>query len=241
MAWVGLAAVLAHTFMIAAWVGPSTPVRQAVGNDTLRAYVEPVFEQSWQIFAPTPRRVAVNLQVRAEYLDPASGDPVQTGWVDLVDGEDALIAGNPFPPRMSLAARRVANTLNASMDDMGETQVELVAGNYLTTPVATLGARLVDAAEGETSAGAVRRYLTHDEAATRLATLYWTYALGDDVESVQYRTGQRYVPTYDPASGAGDIDAATVTWFDYGWRAAPAVSDAEVQLFAPYLRMGGSA
>src|SRR5690606_10171009 len=60
--WLGVTDVLLHTFVIATWVGPSTPVREAIGTDTLRSYVHPVFDQSWRIFAPTPRRVAVNFQ-----------------------------------------------------------------------------------------------------------------------------------------------------------------------------------
>lgn len=234
--WLLLVAVLTHTFLIAAWVGPNTPVRQAIGAERLRSYVVPVFEQSWMIFAPTPRRVAVNLQVRAEYIDPATGELEISAWVDLVDGEDALIAGNPFPPRMSLAARRVANTLNATMGNLNEEQVALVAGNYLTTPVSVLGERMVDAGDASVPVGTVGDYMTYDQAASHLATAYCTFTLGAEVTQVQYRTGMRYVPSYDSRSDT-TLDEAEITWFSYGWRPATPLSDQELELFAPYVQM----
>lgn len=237
--WVGLAAVLLHTGIIATWVGPQTPVRMAVGNEALRAYVVPVFEQSWMIFAPTPRRVAVNLEVRAEYIDPATGQPVITDWFDLVDLEDALIEGNPFPPRMSLASRRVANTLNAVMDDLNETQIELVAENYLTTPVDVLGNRMVDVGDDSVPAGTVGRYVTYEAAAVRLASLYYTVILEEaELTYVQFRTGSRYVPTWEPGAPRG-IDDAEVTWRDYGWRPATPLSSDEVDSFVSYIDAAG--
>lgn len=238
--WIGIAAVLLHTLVISMWVGPNTPVRQMVGNDTLRSYVMPVFEQSWMIFAPTPRRVAVNLEIRAEYIDPATGDPVITGWTDLVDGEDALIAGNPFPPRMSLAGRRVANTLNAAMGDLNDDQLALVAANYLTTPTTVLGNQMMDVTDSSVPSGTVGTYLTYDDAATHLATLYYSASLGDvEITYVQFRTGMRYAPTWAPGA-PGSIDDAPITWFDYGWRQPTHLTDDELELFAPYLRMSGS-
>lgn len=233
-------AVLLHTLVIATWVGPNTPVRQAVGDDRLRSYVIPVFDQSWMIFAPTPRRVAVNLQIRLEYVDPASDQPVITDWVDLVDGEDALIAGNPFPPRMSLAARRVANTLNAAMGDLNDAQLEAVANNYLSTPTSALGDRLMEITDASVPSGTVGTYLTYDEVATHLATLYSAAAYPEfEVTYVQFRTGMRYVPTWEPGTPR-TIDDAEITWFDYGWRQPGELTDDELELFAPYLRMTGT-
>lgn len=238
--WLGVTAVLLHTFVIATWVGPSTPVREAIGTDTLRSYVHPVFDQSWRIFAPTPRRVAVNFQVRAEYVDPATGERVRTEWFDLVDGEDSLIQGNLFPPRMSLASRRIANRLHSAMDDLNDRQLELVAANFLTTPIAELGDLMMDATDSSVPRGTVGNYMTYDAVATHLATLFHRAALGDvEITHVQYRTGRRYVPTWEPGS-ARTVDDASITWFDYGWRQPAEVTDDELALFAPYLRMSGA-
>jgi len=188
----GVVTVLLHTLVIATWVGPSTPVRTAVDDDRLRSYVLPVFEQSWMIFAPTPRRVAVNLQIRFEYVDPASDEPVITDWVDLVDGEDALIAGNPFPPRMSLAARRVANTLNAAMGDLNDAQLAAVAGNDLATP-SVLGDRIRDVTDAGVPSDTIGTYLEHDEIATHLATPYFAAPYPErELLHVQVRTGVRH-------------------------------------------------
>ncbi|WP_420113938.1 DUF5819 family protein [Pseudactinotalea sp.] len=241
MLWIGICVVLVHTLIIATYVGPTTPVRTLIGSDTLRSYALPVFDQSWRIFAPTPRRIAVNLEVRAEYIDPASGETVRTGWVDLVEGEDSLIAGNPFPPRISLAARRVANNLNTVMGDLNAAQRELINASYLTTPIADLGTTLVDRTDSSVPTGAVGRYMTYDAAATHLATLYWTAHLGNDVElqHVQYRTGRRSVPTWAPGA-PGSIDDASIGWTTYGWRALRVLSEDELALFSSYLRATGA-
>ncbi len=232
--WTLVVVVLVHTGLIALWVGPTTPVREAVGVSTLRGYVMPVFEQNWRIFAPTPRRIAVELDVRAQVLDPVTGEETTTDWVHLVAGEDELIRGNPFPPRMALAARRTANHLINRADDMNAEQRRQVEAHYLTTPVAELRGRLLDA-EGDSPAGpsAVASYMRYDAVATALASYYFTHTLDGEVTHVQYRATRRFTPSF-AQRGERDIDDAERTVFDFGWRQAVDVEPGIAELVAPY-------
>src|SRR5690625_6028180 len=61
--------VLVHTAIVALWAGPSNPIKDAVGPQRVREYVNPVFEQNWNIFAPTPKRVMTDLDFRLRVKD----------------------------------------------------------------------------------------------------------------------------------------------------------------------------
>ncbi len=235
--WPLVAVVLVHTFFIALWVGPDTPVREAVGADRLRSYVMPAFEQNWRIFAPTPRRIAVGLDVRARLVDPRTGEETTTEWVHLVDGEDALIRGNPFPPRMALAARRTANHLITRTGELNAEQRRQVEANYLTTPVEELRGRL-NRGEGDSPGGpsTVNAYMRYDAVATALATSYASAAFDGDVTHVQYRATRRYTPDFERRHER-DIDDVEPTVYEYGWRPATELDDQVAELFTPYVRV----
>ncbi|HLS48415.1 MAG TPA: DUF5819 family protein [Actinomycetaceae bacterium] len=238
VAWLLALLVVVHTFFIALWVAPTNEITRAVGQDTVRSYVTPLFEQNWRIFAPTPRRVAVELDVRAYIVDPATGEGRVTEWLSLVDAEDSLIRYNPFPPRTALAGRRVANHLTNAMSDMNEAQRERIEWNYYDTPVTELRRALLDV-EGDSpaSSGVVASYMRYDAVAVGLAS-YAANALWDgDVERVQYRTTRRFVPPFADRAER-DIDDANRVAHAYGWRAATSnLEDHEVEQFAPYAEL----
>lgn len=232
--WPLLALVLVHTLIIAMWVGPSTPVRTMIGTDTLRSYVMPVFEQNWRIFAPTPRRIAVELEVRALIRDDETGEEQLSEWVNLVNGEDSLIRHNPFPPRLALAARRTANHLDSRMGDLSEGQRVQVEANYFTTPVAELRDRMLAVEDDDAGgANAVDGYLRYDAVASALATYYLAGTWSDEVTHVQYRTSVRYTPSFEQRHER-DLDDADRRYREYGWRPASEVSEQAVELFMSY-------
>ncbi|MBM9463374.1 hypothetical protein JL108_07925 [Aeromicrobium sp. YIM 150415] len=231
-AWFLVAIVLAHTAIIALWVGPSTPLRNAVGDERLRSYVMPFFDQNWRIFAPTPRRAAVTFEIRASIEDPTTGETSPTDWIDVVEREDDIIRGNMTPSRMSLAGRRTANTLNSVMAEMNERQRTQIAANYLTTPVADLRGRLADI-EGGAGISDVSRYMRYDEIATSLATYYASTVWEGDIAYVQYRTSIRYVPGFDQRKER-DIDDAERTYYEYGWRSTTPPDADVTRMFSAY-------
>ncbi|MEE6274491.1 DUF5819 family protein [Georgenia sp. MJ206] len=233
--WPLLALVLVHALIVATWVAPDNAIRQTIGAERVRSYVMPVFEQNWSIFAPTPRRVAVDLEFRARLVDPVSGDPRDTGWVDVVDGEDSLVLHNLAPPRMSLAGRRLAGRINTSVRAMNDVQRDHLDGNYLTTPVTGLRDRLL-AVESDGAAGpqAIETYMRNDLMTTEFLTLYAGALYDAEVTHVQYRTGRRHVPAFEDRAERS-IEDVEPSVEQYGWRPSPDVSPESLALFAPYV------
>ncbi|ROR73264.1 DUF5819 family protein [Bogoriella caseilytica] len=235
LVWPLVAAVLAHTFIIATWVGPATPIRQGIGAESLRSYVVPVFEQNWRLFAPDIRRREHSLEIRVNLIDE-HGDAELTEWVDLVGLENQMIRHNPFPPRMYLAARRVANRINAASGAMSAEQLEQAQANYISNPVSGLGPALLNAG-GDAPAGqhTVEAYLTFDEAATILASSFAANVWDGEVAHVQYRIATRAIPPFDDRHGQR-IEDVEPTYRTFGWRPAHEVDEDLENLFAPYVR-----
>lgn len=228
--WLLIAVVLLHTGIIALWVGPSTPLRQAVGDDRLRSYVMPVFDQNWRIFAPTPRRAAVTFEIRASIAD--GPDETVTDWIDVVEREDELIRGDVAPSRMALAGRRIANVLTSVGARMNSEQRQQVEANYLTTPIEELRSRLENV-EGGAGSSDIGRYLLYDQIATALATSYAATVWDGEIRYVQYRASIRYVPPFE-ARAEKSIDDAEPTIYEYGWRSTTMPSDDVVRMFTAY-------
>lgn len=238
LTWPLVALVLIHTLIIGLWVAPSTPARDAVGQDRVRGYVQPWFSQNWSIFAPNPRRVAVTFEIRAIVEDPDTAETVHTDWVDLIDNEDGIVAGNPFPARTAKISRRTADRLHSAISDMNTEQRDWLKASYTDTPVDQLRERLADV-DGGAGAADINRYMTADAAATRIATGAAENIWGEDGEvlHVQYRTSTRPAPSWDDEERT--VDDTTRTEREYGWRAATDLTEEEIASFAPYLDQGG--
>lgn len=236
LVWMLVALVFAHTFLIATWVGPSTPVRQAIGTETLRSYVVPLFEQNWRLFAPDIRRREHSLEIRASVIDE-SGDPHIIEWLDLVEIENQMIRNNPFPPRMYLAARRVANRINSARGAMNAEQAQQVEANYITSSVTDLRPALFGAGgKSPAPATTLEAYLTFDEVATALASTFATNIWPGEVQHIQYRIASRAIP---PFADRHDLRIEDVepTYQTFGWRPAHDVPEDVARLFSPYVNV----
>ncbi|GAB3190500.1 DUF5819 family protein [Nesterenkonia suensis] len=236
LTWPLLAMVLIHTLLIGLWVAPGTPARDWVGVDRVREYVQPWFGQNWSIFAPNPRRTAVTFEVRATIQDE-TGEVQVTDWVDLIDNEDGIVAGNPVPSRAAKISRRTADRLHSAISGMNTEQRDWLEADYVDTPVEQLRERLSEV-DGGVGVSDINRYMTADSAATAIATGFAENEWGDGAEIlyVQYRTSTRPAPSWDSDM---TIDDTTRTDRDYGWRAPVELTDQQIEHFAPYLELGG--
>ncbi|MDR5712588.1 DUF5819 family protein [Nesterenkonia flava] len=233
-----IAVVVIHSLLIALWVAPMTPIREELGNDTLRSYVMPWFEQNWSIFAPNPRRTAVTFEVRA-LTEDQNGERLTTEWIDLVEIEDQIVAGNPLGSRTSKITRRLADRMHSARSTMNEDQESWLEANYVETPVETLRSRLLSV-EGGTGAHHVDRYMQADRSATMIATAVAERTVDGPVIHVQYRTSTRPAPSWENRHEQ-DLDEQNRTYRDYGWRAPAELTSAELELFDHYLdRLEGS-
>lgn len=94
-----------HFLATYTWNAAPNAVRAAIGQETLQAWMIPMFGQSWAVFAPNPGSVNQSLEVRA-VID---GEET-TEWYSLTDRatrEDVKL--HPVPSRMYLNDYILAN------------------------------------------------------------------------------------------------------------------------------------
>ncbi|WSL54479.1 DUF5819 family protein [Streptomyces sp. NBC_01725] len=90
-----LATVLAHAALVFLHVAPSNAVSQRYARQ-INAWVYPLFEQNWRLFAPDPD--SVNRQISARTARTAADGSIQVSkWFDLTAVDNAAVEHTPFP------------------------------------------------------------------------------------------------------------------------------------------------
>ena len=216
-----------HSVLVMVWVMPTNPIRDAIGDGRVDAYINNgivPFEQSWSVFAPTPRRGGENVHVRAYDGDTGT----TTKWFDITADEDERILHVPNPSRIHSVTRRLGGEVNAGFPDLSEAQLDLISSDEPSN--AELVRRLPD------------DLARNDEMLTRFASLYAVARWGDRVSKVQVRVGHRSVPLF---SGRHQVELADVpfTYRTIGWRKAVRGGPAAQAAFDDYVdrapRTGG--
>lgn len=220
---------LVHSALVALWLAPSGPVREAAGGSLLASYVDPYFRQSWDLLEPSSQRVDEALWVRAR-VQLGEDDVKTTPWLDVTQADLTRSRSDVAPARVHLAGRRLATNLNNAMFGLGSAGRRAARDSFASRPDELEGAVRGSGA----AASDARTYLDLDAMTTRFASLY-TQAYADErVLQVQYRVGRRIVP---PRAGGdqqrvGDVD---FEWFDAGWRRAVRGSAEARAAFDSYL------
>jgi hypothetical protein len=201
----GIAVVfVVHSLLMMVWVMPTNPIRDAIGAGRVDAYVNNgivPFEQSWSVFAPTPRRGGENVQVRA--YDGETG--TTTGWYDITADEDERVLHVPNPSRVHAVTRRLGGAVNEEFPDLSDAQLDLIASDHPSRD--ELVRRLPD------------DLVRVDEMLTRFASMYAVARWGDRVSMVQVRVGHRSVPEYAKRDRV-DLAEVPFTYRTLGWRKA---------------------
>lgn len=228
--WLLTAVALVHSVLIMLWVMPDNPTRQAVGAERLASYINPYFEQSWSVFAPTPRRGGENVVIRAYVGDPDKPEDAKVSpWFDITADEDARIKYLANPSRIHSATRRVGGNLNATIAGFTPQQTTLIRGNYVQDPVSVLSKRLREINRaGPAGVARVKEFDTNQEIMTRFVSMYAKARWGKDVTLVQMRVGHRSVPNFNVRHDQKFLDVP-FTYYVFGWRnviAAPADAQA---------------
>ncbi len=90
-----LAVTLVHVLLVFLYVAPPNAVSKAYSQQ-VNAWVRPVFEQNWRLFAPNPQ--SVNRQISARIKRTATDGTAQvSGWIDLTARDDAAVKHSVFP------------------------------------------------------------------------------------------------------------------------------------------------
>ncbi|WP_367869756.1 DUF5819 family protein [Streptomyces prasinopilosus] len=86
---------LVHVLLVFLYVAPPNAISRAYSQQ-VDAWVRPVFEQNWRLFAPNPQSANRQISARTRQTAP-DGTARVSGWVDLTAGDDAAVKHNVFP------------------------------------------------------------------------------------------------------------------------------------------------
>ncbi|MFD3548508.1 DUF5819 family protein [Streptomyces sp. NPDC058655] len=90
-----LAAALIHVLLVFLHVAPPNAVSQLYSRP-INAWVFPLFEQNWRLFAPDPESVNRHISARTARTAPDGAVEV-SGWFDLSALDSSAVEHNPFP------------------------------------------------------------------------------------------------------------------------------------------------
>jgi hypothetical protein len=199
--WVIAVLAVVHSVLVLVWVMPTNPIRDAIGPHVVEGYIDNEiipFEQSWSVFAPTPRRAGENVWVRAYFGETGR----TTDWFDITADEDDHSRHVPNPSRIHTVTRRIGGETNEQLADLTDAQLDVIRSD--TPPRRTLD-RLPD------------DYVVDDDMLTRFGSLYATARWGDGVSMVQVKVGHRLVPAFAKRRRA-DLEDVPFTYETLGWR-----------------------
>lgn len=220
-----------HTFLVTLWVMPENPFRDAVGQKNVAHYINNdymPFEQSWSVFAPTPRRGGENVKVRAYYGKPGSKNGRVTEWFDITADEDQRIKYLVNPSRFHSATRRLGGNVNSTVGQFNEQQRLLISKPVYTSPRSALAKLLLKFnTKGLLGQANIAQYIDNDDMLTRYGTMYATARWGKGVSAVEFQVGHRSVPNFTKRKDLNFLDVP-FTYYRVGIRKAmPGNADAQ--------------
>ena len=220
-----------HTALVTIWIQPPNPFRDAVGPKNVYSYINNdvfPFEQSWSVFAPTPRRGGENVKIRAYYGTPGETDTRVTEWFDITADEDKRIKFLVNPSRFHSATRRLGGNINSTVSQFNEKQQLIIGGTLITSPRSKLAKLLKQAnTKGLVGLANINQYLDNDDMLTRYGTMYANARWGKGVTAVEFQVGHRSVPNYTKRNAENFLDVP-FTYYRIGIRKAmPGNADAQ--------------
>ncbi|WP_330172456.1 DUF5819 family protein [Streptomyces sp. NBC_01498] len=90
-----LTAVLTHAVLVFLHIAPSNAVSQRYSAQ-INAWVYPLFEQNWKLFAPDPDSVNRRISARSAHTE-ADGTVRVSQWFDLSAVDHTAVEHSPFP------------------------------------------------------------------------------------------------------------------------------------------------
>ncbi|GAA1991917.1 hypothetical protein GCM10009718_32050 [Isoptericola halotolerans] len=183
------------------WIAPENAFSRAV-DEPLESAMDPVFQQNWSLFAPTPINVENSLEVRA-----FDADLEPSPWVDVTDLEiTANFTHHLLPNRGSRPTRMLAARAYAQFNKLSDAELASLGNHYHQDAWLRLAEALEDA-DGASPAARRNLALQYDKVMAAYATEYVRATVTDlDPVYVQFRVVrqratpflQRGAPPSDP-------------------------------------------
>jgi len=127
-----LAASLLHVLLVFLHVAPPNVVSQRYSNQ-INAWIYPVFEQSWRLFAPDPESATRQILARTMHTAP-DGTQQVSDWLDLTAVDESAVEHNFFPSHTTQNMLRRAWTSYLELhgsDDRSNSERALMIQKYL--------------------------------------------------------------------------------------------------------------
>ncbi|MEH0471677.1 DUF5819 family protein [Streptomyces sp. B21-097] len=128
-----LAATFVHVILVFLHVAPANTVSKRY-SPLINAWVYPLFEQNWRLFAPDPE--SVNRRILARTARTGSDDSVQVSpWFDLTAVDRSAVEHDPFPSHtaQNMLRRAWAGYVDShGGDDKARTERSLMMQRYLS-------------------------------------------------------------------------------------------------------------
>jgi len=128
-----LATALVHVLLVFLHVAPPNPLSQQYSRQ-VNAWVLPLFEQNWRLFAPDPE--SVNRQISARTMHTAPDGSVEVSdWFDLTGVDNSAVRHQVFPSHtaQNMLRRAWSSYLEThGGDDQPRSQRALMIQRYLT-------------------------------------------------------------------------------------------------------------
>ncbi len=118
--WSSFAVLLAvltfHFTMVQLSNMPMSPLKLQYG-DLIEHYVDPLFTQNWQLFAPQPIDEDIALMVRGRFRDPRTGRSQTTQWLNVTESLIDQVRKNRLTP-LALVELAEANVVVSFSNDL---------------------------------------------------------------------------------------------------------------------------
>ncbi|WP_343240192.1 DUF5819 family protein [Streptomyces sp. SID12488] len=128
-----LATALVHVLLVFLHVAPPNPLSQQYSRQ-INAWVFPLFEQNWRLFAPDPESVNRQISARTTHTTP-DGTVRVSGWFDLTAVDNSAVKHNVFPSHtaQNMLRRAWSSYLDNHVgDDRPRSRRALMTQQYLT-------------------------------------------------------------------------------------------------------------
>ncbi|MGW0912929.1 DUF5819 family protein [Streptomyces sp. NPDC002784] len=128
-----LATTLIHVLLVFLHVAPPNPLSRQYTRQ-VNAWVFPLFEQNWRLFAPDPESVNRKISARTMHTGP-DGTAQVSGWFDLTAVDNAAVKHNAFPSHTAQNTLRRAWSSYVEThgsDDVPRSERALMIQQYLT-------------------------------------------------------------------------------------------------------------
>lgn len=99
-------ATLAHVLLMFLHVAPPNPISQRYSAQ-IDAWIYPLFEQNWKLFAPVPESSNAQIFARTGWVT-ASGERQASDWIDISSVDNADTRHDPYPSRTTQNMLRLA-------------------------------------------------------------------------------------------------------------------------------------